>query len=175
MPGRPTGPAGAVPSCGPNGAVAYLAAERRCITTTTTAATTTTAVVGKRVPILAKLLMAPHGAIQKGPLQTCQKVESFQWPILLLRTFTPEGLSRLRQMPYRHRPLRRGAYVAGVVFGQVHEPLRRPGRRDHLVGKVLNKTLFWALIEPALFDTDTDCAGVALVRRALLLLRRKVH
>jgi hypothetical protein len=31
------------------------------------------------------------------------------------------------------------------------------------------------LIEPALFDTDTDCAGVALIRRALLLLRRKIH
>jgi hypothetical protein len=59
MPGRPTGPAGAGPSCGPNGAVAYLAAERRYITTTTTTTTTataTTAVVGKRVPILAKLL-----------------------------------------------------------------------------------------------------------------------
>ena len=63
MPGRPTGPAGAVPSCGPNGAVAYLAAERRCITTTTTAATTTTAVVGKRVPILAKLLTVDAGRL----------------------------------------------------------------------------------------------------------------
>jgi fructose-specific phosphotransferase system IIC component len=68
-------------NCGPNGAVAYLAAERRCIIIITT---TTTAVVGKRLPILAKLLMAPHGAIQKGPLQTYQKVESFQWRIFLL-------------------------------------------------------------------------------------------
>jgi hypothetical protein len=87
LPGRPTGPAGAAASCGPNGAVAYLAAERRCIiiiTTTTTTAAATTAVVGKRLPILAKLLMAPHGAIQKGPLQTYQKVESFQWRIFLL-------------------------------------------------------------------------------------------
>jgi hypothetical protein len=41
------------PSCRP-GAVAYLAAERRCTISTTT--TTTTAVVGQRVPILAKLL-----------------------------------------------------------------------------------------------------------------------
>jgi hypothetical protein len=81
LPGRPTGPAGAAASCGPNGAVAYLAAERRCIIiiTTTTTAAATTAVVGKRLPILAKLLMAPHGAIQKGLLQTCQKVEPFQW------------------------------------------------------------------------------------------------
>jgi hypothetical protein len=88
LPGRPTGPAGAAASCGPNGAVAYLAAERRCIIITTT-----TAVVGKRVPVLAKLLMAPHGAIQKGLLQTCQKVESFQWPFFPLRTFRKHFLS----------------------------------------------------------------------------------
>jgi hypothetical protein len=58
LPGRQTRAAGAAPSCGPEGAVAYLAAERRCIniTSTTTTAATTTAVVGKRVPILAKLL-----------------------------------------------------------------------------------------------------------------------
>jgi hypothetical protein len=34
-------------------------------------------------------------------------------------------------------------------------------------------TQHYSLLEPALFDTDTDCTGVALVRRALLLLSGK--
>jgi hypothetical protein len=52
LPGRQTGAARASPSCSPDGAVAYLAAECRCTTSTTT----TTTAVEQRVPILAKLL-----------------------------------------------------------------------------------------------------------------------
>jgi hypothetical protein len=63
MPGRQTGAAGAAPSYGPDGAVAYLAAERRCTTSaTSTTSSTARAVVGERVPILAKLLNVDAGS-----------------------------------------------------------------------------------------------------------------